>query len=68
MGENRVKREGTLGKLVEKACCLGDSYLSITQNTVNLNDLNFGYKECKFGSIHSVALMIKNMNGEKNYA
>jgi len=69
MGENRVKGEGTLGKLVEKeACCLGDSYLSITQNTVNLNNLHFGYKKCKFGSIRSVALMIKNMNGEKKYA
>jgi hypothetical protein len=69
MGENRVRGESILGKLVEKeACCLGDCHLSITQNTAYLNNLYFGYKKYKFGSIHFVTLMIKTMNGEKKCA
>jgi hypothetical protein len=69
MGENGVKGESILGKLVgEEACCLGNCHLSITQNTAYLNNLYFGYKKYKFGSIHFVTLMIKTMNGEKKCA
>ncbi len=69
MGENRVRGESILGKLVgEEACCLGDCHLSITRNTTYLDNFYFGYKKCKFGSIHIVALMIITMNGEKKCA
>jgi hypothetical protein len=69
MGEKRVKGESILGKLVgEEACCLGECHLFITQNTAYLNNFNFGYKKCKFGSTQIGALMIKTINGEKKYA
>jgi hypothetical protein len=69
MGENRVRGESILGKLVgEEACCLGDCHLSITQNTAYLNNLYFGYKKCKFEFIHFVTLVIKTMNGERKCA
>jgi len=69
MGENRVRGESILGKLLEKeACCIGDYHLSITQNTTYLDNFYFGHEKCKFGSIHIVALMILTMNGEKKCA
>jgi len=69
MGENRVRGESILGKLVgEEACCLGDCHLSITRNTTYLDKFYFGFKKCKFGSIHIVVLIIITMNGEKKCA
>ena len=39
MGENRVRGESILGKLVgEEACCVEDYHLSITRNTAYLNN------------------------------
>jgi hypothetical protein len=69
MGENRVRGESILGKLVgEEACFLGNCHLSIARNTTFLEGFYFGYKKCKFESIHIATLVIKTMNGEKKCA
>ncbi len=79
MGETRASGEGILGGLFGKeACCAKDDYLSIAQNIAYLHSFSadklkyvhseaFGYNKCKFSIILEEALMIKTMNGEKNY-
>jgi hypothetical protein len=79
MGENRAKGELILGGFVgEEACYVKGDHLSITQNTVYLHNFSadklkcvqskpFGYNMFKFSLTLEAALMVKCMNGEKNY-
>ena len=79
MGENRASGEGIIGGFILKeAYCIEDDYPSITQNTVRLNSFcadklkcvhskSFGYNICKFNFNLEAALLVKSINGEKNY-
>ena len=80
MGENRASGEGILGGFILKeARYIEDDYPSITQNTVRLNSFcadklkcvhskSSGYTMCKVNFNLEAALMVKSINGEKNYA
>ena len=80
MGENRASGEGILGGFVwEEALCNEDDHPAIVQNTVRLHSFysdklkcvhsrSFGYNKSKFNFNPKSGLMVKRINGEKNYA
>lgn len=78
MGENRASGEGILGGFVGEVRCDEDGHLLITQNTVRLHSFyvdklkcvhskSVGYNKCKFNFNLEETLMVKSINGEKNY-
>jgi hypothetical protein len=79
MGENRAKGEFILGSFIgEEACYVEDDHLSITQNTACLHSFyadnlkcvqskTFGYNKFKSSSTLEAALMVKSVNGDRNY-
>ena len=80
MGENRASGEGILGGFVwEEVRCFEDDYLSITQITVRLDSFfsdklkcvqcrSFGYNKSEVDFNLEAGLIVKGVNGEKNYA
>ncbi len=79
MGENRASGEGIFGGFVgEEVHFVEDGHLLITQNTVRLHcfyadklkcvhSKSVGYNKCKFNFNLEATLMVKSINGEKNY-
>ena len=79
MGESRASGEGILCSFVGEVRCVEDDLLSIKQNNVLLHSFyadklkcvhskSVGYNKCKFSFDLEAALMVKRINGEKNYA
>ena len=78
MGESRARGEGILCGFVGEVRWVEDDHLSITQNNVRLYSFYadklkcvqskvVGYGKCKFNFNLEAALMVKSINGEKNY-
>ena len=78
MGESRASGEGILCGLVGEVRRVEDDHLSIKQNNARLHSFYedkfkgvhnkfVGYHKCKFNFNLEAALMVKSINGEKNY-
>jgi hypothetical protein len=78
MGESRASGEGILCDFVGEVRWVEDDHLSITQNNFHLHSFyadklkcvfskSVGYNKCKFNFNLETALMVKSINGEKNY-
>jgi hypothetical protein len=78
MGKSRASGEGILCGFVGEVRCVEDDHLPIKPNNVYLHSFygdklkcvhskSVGYNKCKFDFNLEVALMVKSINGEKNY-
>jgi hypothetical protein len=78
MGESGAGGEGILCGFVGEVRCVEDDNLPIKQNNVRLHifygdklicvhSKSVGYNKCKFNFNLEAALMVKSINGEKNY-
>jgi hypothetical protein len=78
MGESRASGESILCGFVREVRCVEDDHLSIKQYNVRLHSFYedkfkcghskfVEYDKCKFSFNLKVALMVKSINGEKNY-
>ena len=79
MGENRASGEGILGDFFIEVRYVKDSCMLIMLNTVHFHSFyaekskyvhikSFGYGKCEYKINLAKAIMIKNINGDKNYA
>jgi hypothetical protein len=78
MGESRARREGILCGFVGEVRFVEDDHLSIKPNNVRLHSFygdklkcvhskSVGYNKCKSDFNLKAALMVKSINGAKNY-